>query len=168
MIIISNTTRQKHRFNFRLPGKSQYTYIDIPSGQQKEFGKGFGAGELESLIEQLDSAGARPKEEIHKKADLRFSGLVYSLAKPLKEEEIQSSAEKVIEAKEIISAQESIKSAIGSDAAINEISSGGRRKSRTTGVEVIATDENGREIKGGINMNLTVDPEGEKMKLPGN
>ncbi len=166
MIIVANTSRQHHRFFYRQPGRMQHSYVDIPSGRQAEIGKHFTAAEKESVISQLQIVGARSKDEIDRKPDVNFKGLVYSLVKPLTEDQILESAKKVDDGADIVSAQESIKSALGADEVVYGKGSKGR-KNRETTIEVVATDPNGRPIDGGIDMNLTVTPAGEEVKLPG-
>ncbi|MBW8066845.1 MAG: hypothetical protein GJU73_05300 [Ferrovum sp.] len=166
MITIANTSRQHHKFVYRKPGKMQADFIDIAPGRQDMIGRDFTAGESESVILQLLRMGARPKEEFDKKPDPDFHGLVFSLHKPLTTEQIQESAAIVIDGADIVAAQESIKSALGSDAAIYN-ADGKPRKGRESTVTVVATDPNGSPLKNGIDMNLTISPNGDKLKMPG-
>ncbi len=144
----------------------QTAFEDIPSGHQVQIGRHFGVNETESVVEQLQTLGARTRSDMLAKPDPNFKGLVYAVEKkPFTEDEIHEAAERVTEGAEITSAREILKSVMGGDRKINEGSKAGRR-SKETSFEIVTVDTNGQETSG-LNTNIVVAPQGADMRLPG-
>ncbi len=165
MITIANASRQHHKFHYREPGRKQASFVMIPSGTQRQIGQHFSASDTADVVEQLERAGARSRSAMLAKPDPRFKGLVYSTDKALSEDDLLQTSERAIEGAEITSARESLKSALGADEAIN--GKRGSRRSKETVVQVEARTEEGKKIVGGIDMSVTVAPEGRDLRLPG-
>lgn len=166
MITITNSSPAFHRFYYRELGRMQASHVEIPSGHQEQIGKRWGVDEINHVVSQLERAGARRRTDSMK--DVSFRGLVYSVDRPLSEEEIREAASHDMQARETTSAQESIKAAAVYDAAVNP--NGEKRKAKSTGVSIrelesINSKKDDRK-KGGINMDLSVAENGGPLVMP--
>ncbi len=164
MITIANASRQHHNFNYRIPGAMQTTLVKIPSGTQVQIGKDFGVNEKEAIVSQLQRIGARSRSEMLTKPDPRFRGLVYSMDKPLNEDDLMATADTVIDGADITSAQEMMQSVLGADRALESVN-GGARRGRSSGLEIKTTDTKGK-VTGEFATDLAVDPSAPAAKLP--
>ena len=164
MITIANTSRQHHSFYFRTPGNMQTTLVKIPSGAQVQIGRDFGVNEKESIVSQLRTIGARARSEMLEKPDPRFRGLVFSMDKPLKEDDLLQTSDKVIEGAEITSAQEMMQSVLGADRALESVN-GGARRGKSSGLKIDAVDNKGK-VTDAFSTDLTVDSTAPAAQLP--
>jgi hypothetical protein len=166
MITISNCSPIFHRFFYREPERRQRLHVEIPSGRQTQIGKRWGKAETDYVIEQLETFGAKKRTDAME--DINFRGLVYSVDRPLKEEEILEAASHDMQARETISAQEAVKAGVMHDATVNPRGEG--RNAKETGVEILELDSINQKRggrKGGISMNMTVAEGNAPVKMPG-
>lgn len=77
-LFIANCTHQKHKFNYKLPESFQSFAMDIDSGKQIQLPE-MTSNEVEYIIYQHECYGLKDVKQI----DKSFSGLCYSIDKPI-------------------------------------------------------------------------------------
>ncbi len=167
-IFIANGTKQHLRHFFRPPGSSRALMVEIPSGQQREIGQGWGPTETKVVVEHMNKCGFRDAQDKSYKPG-EVTGIMYRLDKPVTADAIQNEHAALVDTQERRSAAEATKSALGFDASTKgPKGKGGRRLARVTEVTV-TQDKSPREPATGneVNFSVSVTPEGsDKVPLP--
>lgn len=108
-LYIANTTRQNFRFNYRLPEMAEHSFVNIASGCQELLPHELsGVHVVESVLTQLHRFGAVEVSDIGERIK-GFSGLTYSLSKPVKVDRIEQGAAAVVSSAEDRSVSEVLK-----------------------------------------------------------
>ena len=149
---ICNATTQTWMPNFRVPEMKRVHVARIFSGQQVEVGRDWNSVQLQSVIEQLERFGAKNIKDV--KHAHKFSGLLYSLDKPVKVDLIEEGHSDMVEEQSKRSVQELTKSALGFDAALRDKKTR-RRTAKATTLEITEdlpprSKPSGREVKFGV------------------
>lgn len=90
-LFISNCSRQNHTFNYKLPEKQQSFGIAIPAGRQHMIEQPEDV--ISYIISQHEPYGLQHRDKV----DKNFSGICYSLDKPLSSAQIIENAEQKLE-----------------------------------------------------------------------
>ena len=153
---IANSSRQDFRFHFRLPESNSTIVEDIPSGQQVEIGKGWSDGALQAMMQQLERYGAREAKEARRGLREFDSGLIYSLDKPVSENEIYYAWEQKLDYNKERAVNQATRSALSADVPHRDK---GKRQAKEVGIEVEAEGDPKTEGRKGL-MDVTVTPDG--------
>ncbi|VWB07268.1 hypothetical protein [Burkholderia lata] len=167
-IYVANGTKQRLKFNFRLPESNRIHELEVHSGHQEVIGEQWSQQHVEYFIKQLEHAG------FHRASDTNgrmkdFSGWMYSLDKPTTETQIESGHEARVETQERISAVEAQRGALAMDQANRAPKDRRKRLAKITTVEVEQEigprdSATGREVK----MSVSVDagaPENSRLDI---
>jgi hypothetical protein len=167
-IFVANGTKQRLKFNYRLPESNRIHELEVHSGRQEAIGEGWTDSNIEYFIRQLETAGFRRSSETNGRME-NFSGWMYSLNKPTTETQIQSGHESRVEAQEKISAIEAQRGALAMDQANRAPRDKRKRLAKVTTVEVIQeTDPRGSPTGKEIQMSVSVDanaPENARLDI---
>lgn len=150
-LYIANCTRFEHVFNIRVPEVSKLLRIEISSGHQRTFPLDLNKEQTEYVVRQLERYGAKPRAEVHGKLNDFISGVVYSLDRPLNEDEIVAANEDQIDAAQNRSVRQAVRLAQVAELAVHEGEDGkskarGKRLAKSVEVEVLRKDsKNGQE-----------------------
>ncbi len=146
-LIIANTTRQNHVYNIRVP-EHKLLRLDVPSGQQRTFPLSLNADQQDFVLRQLERFGAVPRSKVHGKVENFISGCVFSLDKPLTEEEFKMANEDQLDAAQDRSVKQAVRLVKAADLAHRENNQvRGKRALKSLEVSVSAkTDKRGGEI----------------------
>lgn len=167
-IFVANGTKQRLKFNYRLPESTRIHELEVHSGRQEQIGEGWTDSAAEYFIKQLEHAGFRRSSETNGRME-NFSGWMYSLDKPTSETQIRSGHEARVEAQEKISAVEAQRGALAMDQANRAPGDRRKRLAKVTTVEVEQeigprSSPTGKEVK----MSVSVDagaPEGSRLDI---
>lgn len=165
-LYIANCTRQNFILNVRVP-EGKVMRIDIPSGHQVHFPTSLNPDAKEHVLHQLHRYGGRPRADVRGKLE-NFTGIVYSLDKPISEDEIVGANEDQLDAAQTRSVEQATRSALASDLANRESQKGSgrrKRKAKSTGVSVVRKDSE-RHEEPMMDIEIT-DEANQKVKLPG-
>lgn len=166
-ITLTNCSKQNVRYCCLPPEHTKTLVIEVPSGQQRQFGHNFTHDQVQAVIAHMEKHGYRQKAEISRR-NTEFSGVVYSLDKPATESQIQAAHEMLVDSQERRSAAEATKSALAFDQATRDPKDRRKRLARVTEVSVkqdIPKTEKptGKEIE----FSVSVSPDGATdLKLP--
>jgi hypothetical protein len=167
-IYVANGTRQRLKFNYRLPENNRIHELDVHSGRQEMIGEGWSDQHIEYFVKQLEHAGFRRSSETNGRME-NFSGWMYSLDKPTTETQIRSGHEARVEAQEKISAVEAQRGALAMDQANRLPGDRRKRLAKVTTVEVEQeTDPRGSPTGKEIRMSVSVDasaPENSRLDI---
>lgn len=157
---IANTTKQIQIPYFRVPEMKQPMHPVIPSGTQVEVGKTWNTFQVDSVIRQLEKFGARNAAEMKHATMLKYSGILYSIGKPISSDKIEDAHSVVVEEQAERSYKEMAKTALSIDAAQRDRSTR-KRKAKSTTFEITEdlaprTKPRGDEAK----LSITVTPDG--------
>ena len=158
-IYVCNATKQRLKFNYRLPESNRIFELEVHSGQQQMIGEKekWTDTQVEYFVKQLDNAGFRRSHETNLKLD-NFSGWLYSIDKTTSENQIVSGHEARVEAQEKISAVEAQRGALAMDQANRLPKDRRKRLAKVTEVEVIEdTDPRGSPTGNEVQMRVAVD-----------
>jgi len=134
-LYIANTTPRQHHLNYRIPENVRLFERYIPAGGQVKLT--YGQPEVDHIINQLTPYGLIAAKEIGRNKD--FSGLCYSIDKPIDVDAIQNGLSEVDQS-EITRALEVRKNgAIAADEAMEKISRQGG--AQVNGVEIEVTEQ---------------------------
>jgi len=136
-LFITNTTKQDWDFHYRLSvhtGQSA-PHRKIPTGTQCEM-KGLSDEDGKSVMRQLERFGARDAAEAHGALGT-FTGILYRVGAPVDSEEILMGHDAVVDTQEKRSIDQTQKSALGFDRAVQALGRGGQRVAKQTTVEVL-------------------------------
>ncbi len=168
MLYIANATKQSLTHCFRAPETGRAQMIEIPSGQQQAIGKDWTISQVDSVIQHLEIYGATEAKTVKGK-NKGASGIIYSVDKPVKDHQIVSGHDAVVDNQERTSAAEATKSALAFDASTREKSGRGKgkRKAKLTSVEV-KQDIPARDKPTGteVDFSMSVEEGGSDLKLP--
>jgi hypothetical protein len=167
-IYVANGTKQRLKFNYRLPESSRIHELDVYSGHQEMIGEQWSQQHVEAFIKQLEHAGFRRSHETNGRME-NFSGWMYSLDKPTTETQIESGHEARVEAQEKISAVEAQRGALAMDQANRAPKDRRRRLAKITTVEVEQEigprdSATGREVKMSVSVDANA-PEGSRLEI---
>ena len=152
-MIIANTSRRHWEVRHRIMETGKTIFVVIPMGHQEEI-KGLMPKEQEELIAHLRRFGAVERKEIHQKQQ-NFEGLVYSLDRPLKEEEYRAGLEEVIDEAQSRAVVEATRSAVAGDEAVKKQTRGKRMVGDTeVAMQQEEKGKNGRQE----HMKVTITP----------
>jgi hypothetical protein len=168
IIYVANGTKQRLKFNYRLPESNRIHELDVHSGRQEPIGEGWTDTTVDYFIKQLDVAGFRRSSETNGRLE-NFSGWMYSVDKATSETQIRSGHEARVEAQEKISAVEAQRGALAMDQANRLPGDRRKRLAKVTAVEVEQDigprdSPTGKEVK----MSVSVDsaaPESAKLAI---
>jgi hypothetical protein len=168
IIYVANGTKQRLKFNYRLPESNRIHELDVHSGRQEPIGEGWTDTTVDYFIKQLEVAGFRRSTETSGRLD-NFSGWMYSVDKATSETQIRSGHEARVEAQEKISAVEAQRGALAMDQANRLPGDRRKRLAKVTAVEVEQDigprdSPTGKEVK----MSVSVDsaaPESAKLAI---
>ena len=107
-LFITNATRQNHVYNIRVP-EHKMLRLDVPSGQQRTFPVQLTSAQEEAVIRQLERYGAVPRAKVHGKLEDFVSGCVFSMDRPLNEDEIKMAHEDQLDAAQDRSVKQAIR-----------------------------------------------------------
>jgi hypothetical protein len=157
IIYLANGSKQRLKFNYRLPESNRIHELDVHSGRQEPIGEGWTDTTVEYFIKQLEHAGFRRSHETNGRME-NFSGFMYSVDKATSETQIRSGHEARVEAQEKTSAVEAQRGALAMDQANRLPGDRRKRLAKVTQVEV-QQDIGPRDKPTGneVNMSVTVD-----------
>jgi hypothetical protein len=89
-LYVANTTKQNHRFYYRLAESSRTVYEDIMVGAQARIGHDLTQADIEIILKHHARYGMRKASEVNR----NFVGLVYSVGKPVVLDDILETFEK--------------------------------------------------------------------------
>jgi Arc/MetJ-type ribon-helix-helix transcriptional regulator len=115
-IYLANCTLQHLKHCYRLRESGKLSMVEIDSGRQAVLGENWNDSQVEGFIQHLESCGFRRSNETSRKLP-EFGGLLYSVGKPIAEEQIHHGNEALVEHQEYRSASEATKSALAFDTA---------------------------------------------------
>ena len=158
LIYIANCTKQNLRHCFRLPETGRNQMVSIPSGQQVKLGDGWTQSQINHIVKHMESFGFRNAKDVNGKIK-NFDGVLYSIDKPVREEQIVDGHDQLVEHQEMRSAQEATRSALAFDAATTDKRSR-RRLAKVTEVSVTQdVPPNAKPTGNEVNFSLSVTPE---------
>lgn len=167
-IYVANGTKQRLKFNYRLPESARIHEIEVHSGHQEMIGEEWSDSHVKYFIKQLEHAGFRRSHETNGRME-NFSGWMYSLDKPTTETQIESGHEARVEAQERISAIEAQRGALAMDQANRAPKDRRKRLAKVTTVEVEQeTDPRGSPTGNEVRMSVSVDasaPENARLDI---
>jgi len=157
IIYVANGSKQRLKFNYRLPESNRIHELDVHSGRQEKIGEGWTDTTVEYFINQLETAGFRRSSETNGRLE-NFSGFMYSVDKATTETQIRSGHEARVEAQEKVSAVEAQRGALAMDQANRLPGDRRKRLAKVTQVEV-QQDIGPRDKPTGneVTMSVTVD-----------
>ena len=167
-IYVANGTKQRLKFNYRLPESTRIHELEVHSGRQEAIGENWTNSNVEYFIKQLEHAGFRRSSETNGRME-NFSGWMYSLDKPTSETQIRSGHEARVEAQEKVSAIEAQRGALAMDQANRVPKDRRKRLANVTTVEVEQeTDPRGLPTGNEMKMSVSVDasaPENARLEI---
>jgi organic radical activating enzyme len=168
IIYVANGTKQRLKFNYRLPESNRIHELDVHSGRQEQIGEGWTDTNIEYFIKQLENAGFRRSSETNGRLE-NFSGWMYSVDKATSETQIRSGHEARVEAQEKISAVEAQRGALAMDQANRVPGNRRKRLAKVTSVEVQQDVDPSKSATGNeVNMSVSVDasaPESARLDI---
>ncbi len=135
-LYIGNTTKQTMVHCFRLPASDKTQMVTIESGRQEKVGDGWTSDQTDAVVKHLELFGARRSNETGM-AMKGFTGLLYSVDKPISETQIISGHDAVVDNQELRSATEATRSALAFDRSTRADKGRGKRLAKVTEVEVL-------------------------------
>lgn len=159
-IYLANCTRQHLKHCYRIAESNKLSMIEIDSGHQQVVGEQWNQPQVEAFIKDLERCGFRRAAETSRKLP-EFSGFLYSVDKPIVEDNIYQGNEALVEHQEYRSASEATKAALAVDT-VNRAPKD-KRKRLAKAVEVtVEQDIPPREKATGkeVNMQLTIAEDG--------
>lgn len=164
MLYIANATRQNFRFHFRIPENDKAMILEIPSGQQREVGKGWTDESYQACVSQLEKYGARKAEEAHGALRNFNSGILYS-HKIIKEDEIVYGNEQHLDSAQDRSVTQATRTALAADHNHRDKRTR-KRKAKSVTTEVLKHGDPRKGEDEGL-MSITVSEDGARdEKLP--
>lgn len=167
-IYVANGTKQRLKFNYRLPESTRIHELEVHSGRQEPIGESWTDSQADYFIRQLEHAGFRRSTETNGRLE-SFSGWMYSIDKPTSETQIRSGHEARVEAQEKISAIEAQRGALAMDQANRVPKDRRKRLAKVTTVEVEQeTDPRGSPTGKEVKMSVSVDasaPENASLEI---
>jgi hypothetical protein len=167
-IYVANGTKQRLKFNYRLPEGNRIHELEVHSGRQEMIGEAWTDQTVEYFIKQLETAGFRRSSETNGRME-NFSGWMYSLDKPTTETQIRSGHEARVETQEKVSAIEAQRGALAMDQANRAPKDRRKRLAKVTTVEVEQeTDPRGTPTGNEVRMSVSVDanaPESARLDI---
>ena len=133
-VYIANCTRQNWTYYYRLPEMHQNAHISIPSGNQERLGDRMSPNQFNALLEDLQRWGVKDFKDLKGKVE-DFSGLLFSVDKPIKEDHFHIGLDKVIESANQRAVEEVQKAALGLDR-VNRDKKSGRRLVKEVTTEI--------------------------------
>ncbi len=149
---IANTSRRHWEVRHYIRATGRNIFVVIPMGHQEEV-KGLTPAEQEELIAHLRRFGAIERPDVHRKQQ-NFEGLVYSMDRPLREEEYRAGLEEVLDEAQSRSVVEATRSAVAGDEAVKKNTKGKRMIGDTS----VGMEQELGPIKERKRMNVTVSP----------
>ena len=154
-LFVANSTRSTFIFNVRVPEIQKVIRLEIPSGQQRSFPLDMTDSQRDGVLSQLLRYGARERKDVHGKL-VDFTGLVYSLDKPISENEIRGAHEDQLDAAQERSVEQATRSALASDISHRDKSNPkGKRRPKSTSVEILKKDRDGGREEPMMNLEIT-------------
>ncbi len=135
-LFIANSTRSRFVLNVRVPEIQKIMRLEIPSGHQCSFPIDMNQGQLDDVLKQLERYGARKRESVHGKLQ-DFTGLVYSLDKPISADEIKAGNEQQLDAAQDRSVKQATRSALAAELSFRDPKAKSKRSAKSVGVEVL-------------------------------
>lgn len=155
-MFIANASRQDFRFQFRVPEHPKIMFEDIPSGGQIELGKDWGNEVIQSIVEQLQRFGAREAKDARGALRRFDSGLIYSVNKPVSQNEIFYAWEEKLDNAQDRSVYQASRASAAADLFHRENGNPhGKRLAREVGMEVERAGDPNRDGRQPL-INLTV------------
>jgi hypothetical protein len=156
-VFIGNPTHQHRQFFYRLPEEVQARMLPISAGQQAKFPRDVEGHSLDSLIDQLKSAGGREFND-PRSIDSPFV-LLYRMGKPIGEDDLnEAQALDIQQRQETAGDMVEAAGKVAFDAASKQQTKG---KIESTSLEVIEEDK-GQEVKNGVDFETVVDKKAGK------
>jgi hypothetical protein len=134
-LYLSNATKQRLKFSYRLPEANRIFEQEIHSGRQVVIGEDWSDTQIDFVVKQLDRAGFKRAHETNGKLE-NFSGWLYSVDKTTTENQIRSGHEARVEAQETISVVEAQRGALAMDQSNRAPKDRRKRLAKVTQVEV--------------------------------
>lgn len=153
MIYIANGTSQRYILAMRLPESNGPIFPEIAPGQQIALGRDFDETQIDAIIRHLDLYGARRLRE-NEKLGQKFSGLVYSTTKPVREDDIRQSNDDMIVRNHERSIEE-LKRSTSETAARARMP--GRRRSKATELHITAMGSPGERPSVPVDMTISAE-----------
>lgn len=164
MIYVANSTRQNYRVYFRLREHERPLIAEIPSGQQRIFGKDWNAGQHEDFLSYLTHTLHALEAKDLSRATPGFQGLIYSTEKALTENQILYGHTADLETREKRSADEAMKAVMAADQSVRNMFQGKRAAKELTVDVVQDTPRGSKAAKDRVAMSVTVAPDGKPGK----
>jgi len=167
-IYVANGTKQRLKFQYRLPESNRIYELEVHSGQQAPIGDQWSQQHVEYFIWQLENAGFKRSHETNGRME-NFSGWMYSLDKPTTETQIEAGHAARVEAQERVSAVEAQRGALAMDQANRAPKDKRKRLAKVTMVEVEQESDprgtpTGNEIKMSVSVDATA-PESARLDI---
>lgn len=148
-IYIRNTTRQAYEINVRLPEMGRVYMLALHPATTKEISD-LNGEQLERLITHLNFYGFRNRKDVHGKVD-DYHGVLYSLDKPITDDEVLAGYEIVMDKAQDRSVKEATRAALSaSTKQVND--------TRAKEAEIEMVQENDIPRKEKLRMKVGVDP----------
>jgi organic radical activating enzyme len=159
-IYLANATRQHLKHCYRVLESNQLSMVEIDSGRQVVIGENWNQPQVEGFISHLEKCGFRRATETSRQLP-EFAGYLYSIDKPVLEDQIYQGNEALIEHQEYRSASEATKAALAVDRANRAPKDPRKRLAKAVEVTV-EQDIPPREKPTGkeVNMNITIAEDG--------
>lgn len=134
-LYIANCSRQAHTFNYKLPEKTQSFGVTIPPGRQHMIENL--SDIIGHIIRQHEPYGFQPCDKV----DKSFSGICYSIDKPVSVGRIEDGAEQKTENLKAMSEEILAASAVSLNNAVDQAVIQSGEKPQPGGVEIEITGE---------------------------
>ncbi|EOT5948836.1 hypothetical protein ACK6F9_002240 [Escherichia coli] len=134
-LYIANCSRQPHTFNYKLPEKTQSFGVIIPSGRQHMIENQ--SDIIDHIIRQHEPYGFQRCDKV----DKNFSGICYSIDKPVSVGRIEDCAEQKTENLESLSEEILAASAVSLNNAVDQAVIQSGEKPQPGGIEMEITGE---------------------------
>jgi len=166
-LYIGNTTKQTMVHCFRLPESHKMNALSIESGHQEKIGDGWTSDQTDAVIQHLELYGARRSNETGMSMK-GFTGLLYSVDKPITETQIVSGHDAVVDTQELRSATEATRSALAFDRSTRANKGKGKRLAKVTEVEVVEDIQGNQKPTGKeVKFSMSVSEQGsETARIP--
>lgn len=167
-IYVANGTKQRLKFNYRMPESNRIHELDVHPGRQEAIGEGWSSTHVEYFIKQLENVGFRRSSETNGRLE-NFSGWMYSVDKVTSETQIRSGHEARVEAQEKTSAIEAQRGALAMDHANRLPGDRRKRLAKVTSVDVEQDigprdSPTGKEVKMSVSVDSSA-PETAKLAI---
>jgi len=157
---IANPTLLNREFHYRMPqdgpGRQRFSsntrVVRIPAGGQVKMTEDLSGADLQSIVDQLQAAGAVPQSEVQ--SITLTKSLIFDVSKtPIKVDNIEEGLERDEAARQEVAAQKMEEAGLGAFKTTQDMmnSTGARGRLTETSVEIVEVTDRG-PVKDGVNV----------------